>query len=177
MPTEKYVIRTPSGEEEHSAGGVVYRAGATGPEVLIIERKRYNDWSLPKGHLEQDETLEAAALREVEEETGVAGRIVAPLGTIRYPITGRSGRPTTKVVTHFLIAPLDPAVTPVTQPGETDTACWVALAEAVALLRYPGDRAIVAAAHAYLDTGGTDTANEAVSHQPSAISGDVKTDI
>jgi 8-oxo-dGTP diphosphatase len=165
MPSEKYVIHTPTGEEEHAAGGVVYRHTPAGLEVLVIERRRYADWSLPKGHLERGETLEAAALREVEEETGVAGRIVAPLGAIRYPITGRSGRPTTKVVTHFLIAPLDPAVEPIIQPGETDTVRWAPLAEAARLFRHAGDREILAAAATILAAHGTNTANEGASGQ------------
>ena len=150
MPQEQYTISTPDGDEEHSAGGVVVRPGAEGYEVLLIGRKRYGDWSLPKGHLEPGETEEQAALREVEEETGVVGRIVAPLGVIRYPITGRSGRPTTKIVTHFLIAALDPAASLVPQPGEVDTAEWVALAAAPDHLTWPGDQHMIALAVEHL---------------------------
>ena len=156
MPHERYTIQTPTGEEEHSAGGVVYRPAAGGWEVLLVERRRYNDWSLPKGHLERGETHEAAALREIEEETGIAGRITGPLGTIRYPITGRSGRPATKVVTHFLVAALDPAAAPAPQPGEVDTVRWVSLPEAATLLRWPGDREMIALAERRLTTEATE---------------------
>jgi 8-oxo-dGTP pyrophosphatase MutT (NUDIX family) len=155
MPHERYVIRTPTGEEEHSAGGVVVRPARDGWDVLLIERKRYGDWSLPKGHLEPGETPEAAALREIEEETGIAGRIAGPLGTLRYPITGRSGRPTMKVVTHFLITALDPAAVPAPQPGEVDAVRWVPLADAAALLRWSGDQEMIALAEQRLTTGHT----------------------
>jgi 8-oxo-dGTP pyrophosphatase MutT (NUDIX family) len=157
MPSERYVIQTPTGEEEHSAGGVVYRPAAGGWEVLLVERKRYNDWSLPKGHLEPGETPEAAALREIEEETGIQGRIAGgPLGTLRYPITGRSGRPTTKVVTHFLVAALDPTAAPAPQPGEVDTVRWVPLAEAAALLPWANDQEMIARAEQTLTTERTE---------------------
>ena len=53
-----------------AAGGVVVRDG----QVLVVHRPRYDDWSLPKGKLEDGETWEDAALREVHEETGVACR-------------------------------------------------------------------------------------------------------
>jgi 8-oxo-dGTP pyrophosphatase MutT (NUDIX family) len=156
MPSERYTIQTPDGEEEHSAGGVVYRPAAGGWEVLLVERRRYADWSLPKGHLEPGETHAAAALREIEEETGIAGRVVGSLGVLRYPITGRSGRPTTKVVTHFLIAALDPTAVPAPQPGEVDTVRWVPVPEAPALLRWPGDQEMIRLAEQQLTTENTE---------------------
>jgi 8-oxo-dGTP diphosphatase len=135
---------------------VVYRPAAGGWDVLLVERRRYNDWSLPKGHLEPHETHEAAALREIEEETGIRGRIVAPLGTLRYPITGRSGRPTTKVVTHFMVAALDPTTAPAAQPGEVDTVRWVPLAAAATLLPWAGDQEMIALAEKKLTTESTE---------------------
>lgn len=152
MPSEHYTIPTPNGDEEHSAGGVVYRPTAGGWDVLLIERQRYNDWSLPKGHLEPGETPEAAALREIEEETGIQGQIIGLLGTLRYPITGRSGRPTTKVVTHFLVAAQNPTVTPTPQPGEVDAVRWVPFQEARPLLRWAGDQEMITRAEQQLTT-------------------------
>jgi 8-oxo-dGTP diphosphatase len=57
-----------------AAGGVLYRHAAEGEEVLVIHRKRYGDWTLPKGKLKDGEQFIAAALREVEEETGCVAR-------------------------------------------------------------------------------------------------------
>ena len=54
-----------------AAGGVVVREGADGPEVLVVHRPQYDDWTFPKGKLEPGEDDEACALREVEEETGL----------------------------------------------------------------------------------------------------------
>ncbi|MBT9253898.1 MAG: NUDIX domain-containing protein, partial [Brockia lithotrophica] len=64
---------------EVSAGGIVYRRGARGPEILVIE-DRFGRIAYPKGHLEAGETPEQAALREVEEETGIRGTIEGYLG-------------------------------------------------------------------------------------------------
>ena len=69
---------------EYSSGGVVYRkVGDNDYEVALVYRKRHDDWSLPKGHIEEGETREETALREVKEETGLDARIVEPLGEVQ----------------------------------------------------------------------------------------------
>jgi 8-oxo-dGTP pyrophosphatase MutT (NUDIX family) len=55
-----------------AAGVVLWRAGVDGPEFLLLKNRRHGTWSFAKGHLETGESLKAGALREVEEETGVA---------------------------------------------------------------------------------------------------------
>ena len=76
---------------EQAAGGVVWRAGKQGIEVLIVHRAAYRDWTLPKGKLDAGESLVECARREVIEETGVRPVIGRYLGTITY--YKRNGRP------------------------------------------------------------------------------------
>lgn len=65
------------------AGAIPFRIGERGPEYLLVTSRR-GRWIFPKGRVRSDETLEEAALKEVEEEAGVLGRILpAPLGTYR----------------------------------------------------------------------------------------------
>ncbi len=82
------------------AGGLVYRFAHGEPEVLVID-DAYGYVSLPKGHVEGDELLEEAALREVAEETGVEGRIVAPLAAVRYAFKERES--TVEKVAHYYL--------------------------------------------------------------------------
>ena len=70
-----------------AAGGIVVDESG---RVAIVHRPRYDDWSLPKGHLETGETAEDAALREVFEETGLSCRIIGPAGETHY--RDRKGR-------------------------------------------------------------------------------------
>src|SRR5207302_7956801 len=77
-----------------AAGGVVGRLAPDGElEVLLVHRPRYDDWSLPKGKLHAEETEEAAALREVEEETGFRCELGPELPRSAY--TDSRGRPKT----------------------------------------------------------------------------------
>lgn len=70
-----------------AAGTVVLRPGDGGePEVLLVHRPRYHDWSLPKGKLHTDESLPGCAARETEEETAISVRLGIPVGHIRYPV-------------------------------------------------------------------------------------------
>jgi 8-oxo-dGTP pyrophosphatase MutT (NUDIX family)/phosphohistidine phosphatase SixA len=71
-----------------AGGAVVTRQHPTrGVEVLVVHRKRYDDWSLPKGKVENGESVPAAAVREVLEETGVTIRLGVPLDTVCYDLT------------------------------------------------------------------------------------------
>lgn len=75
-----------------AAGGVVWRPGPAGPEVAIVHRPRYGDWSLPKGKLAAGEPHLIAALREVREETGIRGVAGASLGSTAYTVAGERKR-------------------------------------------------------------------------------------
>jgi 8-oxo-dGTP diphosphatase len=121
-----------------AAGGVVYRVrnnGAT--EVLLIHRPKYDDWTLPKGKLDPGETVEAAAIREVREETGYTTEIERRIGETAY--RDRNGRP--KRVTYFAMRPVSGEFEP---NNEVDEVRWVTLDEAKELLSYTHDRDLVA---------------------------------
>jgi 8-oxo-dGTP pyrophosphatase MutT (NUDIX family) len=103
------------------------RPAANGSKVL----------ALPKGHPEQGESAEDAALREVREEAGVEARLVAPLGEVRYWYT-RGGRRIAKVVSFFLLAYVSGEVED--HDFEVEQASWMPLENAARELTYAGER-------------------------------------
>ena len=84
----------PEAAEVKASGGVVWRRGEGGVEIVVVHRPRYDDWSLPKGKLDQGESWEEAALREVEEEVGLRCRLGPELDAdlLRRPQGPRQGR-------------------------------------------------------------------------------------
>ena len=128
----------PPEEVVRAAGGVVWRPGATGVEVLVVHRPKYDDWSLPKGKLHDGETDEDGARREVEEETGLRCTLGRELPTISYQ--DRRGRP--KVVRYWEMRPESGSFTPT---REVDEVRWMPVDEVVPFLSYDRDRDVVAA--------------------------------
>jgi 8-oxo-dGTP diphosphatase len=119
-----------------AAGGVLLREG----RVLLVHRPRYDDWTLPKGKLDPGEGFEQAALREVEEETGIRCRLVRELPSTSYE--DNRGRP--KVVRYWLMEPLDqPAFEP---NDEVDELRWLDPGDALRQLTYDRDGDVVRAA-------------------------------
>ena len=122
-------------ERIEAAGGVVVRDG----QVALVHRPRYDDWTLPKGKLDAGESFEEAAVREVQEETGVHARLVRELPSTSYRVGGRQ-----KIVRYWLMdvdheGPFEPN-------DETDQLRWVALDDALRLLTYDRDRDVLAGA-------------------------------
>ena len=72
-----------------AAGAVLWRPGPDGPELGLIHRSRYDDWSFPKGKVEPDEHVQLAAVREVTEETGYQVALGRRLPTLTYAVSGR----------------------------------------------------------------------------------------
>ena len=122
-----------------AAGGVPVRDGATGVEVLVVHRPRYDDWTFPKGKRESGETDEECALREVLEETGLRCVLEEELPPTTY--VDRDGRP--KLVRYWLMAA--EAERDFVPNDETDDLRWVTPDEARALLTYDRDRDVLAA--------------------------------
>jgi 8-oxo-dGTP pyrophosphatase MutT (NUDIX family) len=117
-----------------AAGGVVMRDG----RIALVHRPRYDDWTLPKGKLDPAESFEQAAVREVEEETGLRGRPVRELPTIGYRVGNRP-----KIVRYWLMDLEHDG--PFVPNDETDELRWVALDEAMRLLTYDRDREVLRA--------------------------------
>jgi len=129
---------------ETSAGGVVYRIVDGTPMFLLI-RDAYDNWGFPKGHVEPDEAVETAALREVEEETGLHKLTLrAPIDTIDWYFRFR-GRLVHKVCHFFLMESATASTSP--QRDEGITACkWLSLDEALSRVSYENARAVLARA-------------------------------
>jgi 8-oxo-dGTP diphosphatase len=120
-------LRIPDTSIVRAAGGVVVRDGL----VLLVHRPAYDDWTLPKGKLDEDESWEDGALREVEEETGLACELGEEAGRTRYvDARGRS-----KEVRYFRMTGGGEAEA----RNEVDEVRWVALSEAVGVLTYRRD--------------------------------------
>lgn len=126
---------------EVSAGGVVYRVEDSRPLFLLI-RDSYSNWGFPKGHLEKREAPEAAALREVAEETGLADLAVrGELATIDWHFRFR-GKLIHKICHFFLMESENELTSP--QREEGITACrWVPIDEALALISYANAREVL----------------------------------
>jgi len=114
---------------------VYSEAGGT-TEVVLVHRPAYDDWSLPKGKIRNSERLEAGALREVEEETGMLCLIERCLGITRY--VDRRGRD--KAVWYWLMRAMDGAFKPI---DEVDEVRWLPVARALNQLSYDHDQDIL----------------------------------
>ncbi len=126
--------------EVRAAGGVVWKPDAAGrPEVLLVHRPRYDDWSLPKGKREPGETDEECARREVLEETGLQVELGPELPEVRY----RDHKDRPKVVRYWVMRPVDPPG-PFVPNEEVDEIRWCLLDEATVRLSYEHDRHLVA---------------------------------
>jgi 8-oxo-dGTP pyrophosphatase MutT (NUDIX family) len=126
---------------ETSAGGLVVDT-ETGQAAVIgrLDRRGRLVWSLPKGHVEQGETVEQAAVREVTEETGINGAVVAALGSIDYWFVAEDRRILLRAVGGELSG-ADHEVTEV---------AWVPLADMPSRLAYADERRLVQRAAAML---------------------------
>jgi ADP-ribose pyrophosphatase YjhB (NUDIX family) len=129
--------------DEFSAGGLVVDLKGEVPRGALIARTDRHGrllWSLPKGHIEAGETAEQAAVREVEEETGIAGEIVAELGTIDFWFVAE-GRRIHKTVRHYLLRAVGGELSDA--DIEVSEVAWVPLPDIRAQLAYPDERGLV----------------------------------
>ena len=132
--------------DEVSAGGLVI--DSTGTKGLLIGRRDLKDqtrerllWSLPKGHIEEGETPEQAAIREVQEETGIESEIARELGVIDFWFMAGGNR-IHKTVHHYLFKEVGGSLAP--QITEVDDVGWFPLGEIIELLAYPDEKKLIA---------------------------------
>ncbi|RZS39263.1 8-oxo-dGTP diphosphatase [Herbihabitans rhizosphaerae] len=123
-----------------AAGAVVWRMAGDEPEVAVVHRPRYDDWSLPKGKLDDGETVPAAAVREVAEETGFDVVLGRSLGRAEYSVT--RPRPGPKTVDYFAAHATGGEFAP---NDEVDELRWLSPADAVRLVGYPHDESMLQA--------------------------------
>jgi ADP-ribose pyrophosphatase YjhB (NUDIX family) len=145
-PSRVYAKRV----DEVSAGGLV--VDTTGKLGLLIGRRDQKDasgkkilWSLPKGHIEEGETPEQAALREVAEETGIQSEITKSLGVIDFWFMA-GGKRIHKTVHHYLFRESGGLLA--AQESEVDEVAWFPLGEIIDKLAYPDEKKLIARTNA-----------------------------
>ncbi|MGQ0467116.1 MAG: NUDIX hydrolase [Sporichthyaceae bacterium] len=130
---------------EVSAGGLVVDRRAEEPTGVLIgrlDRRGRLLWSLPKGHVEAGETTEQAAIREVHEETGIKGRVLAKLGVIDFWFVAEGTR-VHKTVHHFLLEAESGELSD--EDVEVDEVAWFPLGELAGRLAYETERKLLPA--------------------------------
>ena len=130
----------------HSAGGVPFRMTERGIQFALVMSHTGN-WVLPKGGIEVGETREEAAVREIEEETGLETELTEHLGDVRYEFTV-SGRKLNKVVNHYLARVVEGQLKH--DPAEHAASAWFGSEEAGKVARFPNEIKIIARAGAAL---------------------------
>ena len=139
MPLDEK-LTPPDRRIAYSAGGVIYRVNGAGFDVALIATNSGRRWGLPKGHVRYGEAAEAAATREIAEETGLRGDVQRHLATIEYWF--RAG-PTRihKYVDFFLVRYTGGALVP--QQAEVDDAQWFPLADALSVASFDRERDVL----------------------------------
>ncbi|HSO28428.1 MAG TPA: NUDIX hydrolase [Candidatus Sulfomarinibacteraceae bacterium] len=151
-----------------SAGGIVVRLDGDRPSLVVGLRRRDGDrhggtWTLPKGTPDPGETIEETAVREVEEETGLRVRIVAPLPSIDYSFV-QGGERIHKTVHYFLMQPVGGDLG--RHDREFERVRWARFEDARSLLTFDTERGLVETAAAALGILGTPPAGGEVGPGP-----------
>jgi 8-oxo-dGTP diphosphatase len=125
-------------EKIRAAGGMIWRDSPKGKQIVIIYRNRYKDWTLPKGKLHAGETWQQAALREVEEETGLKTHLRGFAGAVAYEVDGIP-----KVVRFWHMKVDQETDQPLDH--EVKKMAWLSVKDALKRLSYPLERALLEA--------------------------------
>ena len=137
MPKEIPSGAVPASKAVLAAGAVLWRSNgdSASPEVAIIHRPRYDDWSLPKGKVDPGETEPVTAVREVQEETGYTAALGRRLAGVSYPVEQGI-----KKVRYWAARRIDGDFSP---NAEVDALVWLPVADALDKLGYPHDRKVL----------------------------------
>jgi 8-oxo-dGTP diphosphatase len=130
--------RTSGSDLIRAAGGLLWRERQGGYQIAVIRRVRYQDWTLPKGKLDPGERWEAAALREVREETGFAAKLLGFAGAVAYG-TGKGP----KIVRYWHM--LATGTQGQLMEDEVAELLWLSVSDARARLDYDLERAVLEA--------------------------------
>jgi 8-oxo-dGTP pyrophosphatase MutT (NUDIX family) len=133
--------------QEHSSGGVVITLRDGNAFVAMIATRGRTRWGLPKGAVGMGESSEQAALREVQEETGLEATIVKPLDTIEYFFRAGSAL-IRKRVDFYLMQHTGGTLEP--QLSEVDDVEWVSLSEAIERASFDSEKKLLEGARAAL---------------------------
>src|SRR5882724_9107255 len=127
-----------------AAGGLLWRCTKNSIHLAVVRREKYNDWSLPKGKKKEGESIAAAAIREVREETGIAAQAGEMAGAIQYLA---QGAPKTVVFWHMKPNDVgeDPGNTELPLAPDVSELRWVTPETAEELLTYERERNLVRA--------------------------------
>jgi 8-oxo-dGTP pyrophosphatase MutT (NUDIX family) len=126
----------------YSSGGVIFRKSDDHIDVGLIATKNRTVWTLPKGIIDKDESPEMAAVREIQEETGLTGSIVDKLGEKSYWFYLKDeNAKCKKTVTYFLLEHVSGETNNFS--WEVDEAGWFPLDEAINMLHYKSDKEIL----------------------------------
>jgi 8-oxo-dGTP diphosphatase len=131
--------KPPDSKMIRAAGAVAWRPAADGgePQVLLVHRKKYDDWSLPKGKQETGEPLPLTAVREVLEEGGARLTLGRRLISVRYHVSGRPKR------VHYWSASLSATDEGAVPNAEVDEVAWLPVAEAREHASYAHDHGVL----------------------------------
>jgi len=125
-------IENPSADVIEAAGGLLWRETPSGREIAIVHRKRYDDWTIPKGKRDPGERWQKTALREIEEETGCKAELSSFAGSTAYTVNGVA-----KIVLFWNMRLIGECT--FTPNEEVDQMLWLLKGEAIKKLSYESE--------------------------------------